>query len=594
MKDLFLVLGSGERVGALCDGGAARFSETLCAPAGAPRRDGELLCVFCGDVYRYRDTALPHETPEVWLAAAWRKYGEGLLDQLEGKFALAVADPAEGRLFFARDHFGGLPLFWCAGADFVGVSGKLGALAECGLVKKELSPAGLCDYFSLRYIPAPGTIYRDIRALPPGCCVSARTEGGRVTVRERCWWDVDCRSETMDYNYERCRSALRESVIRATEERLFPGANGVFLSGGIDSTILSGVSAKLLGRPMDSFTVGFREKEFDESPRARIAAEAHGLRPHVYLLDYDEALGELDRIIAGFDQPFADDSAVPTWIINRFAAAEGVTNVLTGDGSDQIFAGSNKYLIRHYVDRLRRVPAPARRLAHAALLALPDRDARTRKLRKVFACAEMDAYGMRRRMLQLCLGDAELRELLRDGTVDPGCDTVARLYRVHSGKTDELTNTLYVDLKIMVDGCMMAKMGSMSRLAGVDTHMPLLSQAVLETAYHIPPEFKQRGTGGKLILKDAFADVIPPALMTASKKGFMPPVAAWFRGPLLDDLRRELSQARLEELSLFDPAFVQRMIREHVSLVADRSVVLWALYVFSKWHRRAFENGGTP
>lgn len=576
MDNLFFLLGGKDAAA-----GALRHQ-------GGARREGALLAAFRGVVYRYDDAALPHDTPEEWLLAAWRKYGEGLLDRLEGRFVLAVADTEAGTLFFARDHFGGMPLYYCAGADLAAVSAQLSPLANAGLVPKALSRAGLCDYFSLRYIPAPDTIFEGIRALPPGCCVSARLENGRVTLRERCWWDVDCRSEAMDYDYERCKRTLREAVLRATEERLFPGANGIFLSGGIDSTLLLGCAATLLGREIDSFTVGFREAAFDESDRAKIAAEAHGARQHLYILDYDEALGELDRIIAGFDQPFADDSAVPTWVINRFAASQGMRNVLTGDASDQIFAGSNKYFIRHYVDKLRLAPRPLRRAAHAALLALPDNSARTRKLRKVFACADMTPYEMRRRMLQLCLGDEELDFLLMGKTVDRTQDAVARLYRAKQDETDELTNTLYVDLKLMVDGCMMTKMGSMSRLAGVETHAPLAAKAVLETAFHIPPAFKQRGTTGKLILKDAFADVIPPALMTASKKGFMPPVAAWFRGPLLGDLKQELSRERLEELGLFDPAQVELLIREHVSLAADRAVPLWALYVFSKWYRREF------
>ena len=441
----------------------------------------------------------------------------------------------------------------------------------------------------LDYIPAPDTIFEGIRALLPGHCVSARLEGGRVIADERCWWDVDCRSENMDYNYERCKNDLREAVLRAVEERLFPGANGVFLSGGIDSTIVTGAAATLLGRQIDTFTIGFHEEAFDESPRAKIAAEAHHTNHHVYTLDYNEALEELDTIIGGFDQPFADDSAVPTWVINRFAASQGVQNVLTGDGSDQIFAGSNKYFIRHYVDKLMRVPAPVRALARAAVFALPDSSARMRKIRKVMNCADMTPYEMRRRMLQLCLGDEELGYLLMGKTVDREQDTVARIYRVNRDVTDELTNTLYVDLKLMVDGCMMAKMGSMSRLAGVNTHAPLASMAVLREAFRIPPEFKQKGGSGKLILKDAFADVIPPALMTASKKGFMPPVAAWFRGPLLDDLKKELDPARMEAIGLFDPELVTLLIREHVSRKNDRAVVLWALYVFSKWYRREFE-----
>ena len=591
MNDHFALLGGEARAEALCGSfgdRAIRPLDDVFLGGEAYREDG-LLCAFSGTVYRYDDTLLPHEHPEEWITAAWRKYGENFLGHMEGKFTLMLVDLEEKRLLFARDHFGGLPLYWAAGEDFIAASEKLSPLANAGLVEKKLSVSGLSDYFSLRYIPAPDTIFEGIHALMPGHLVAARLENGRVTYEERCWWDVSCRSENMVYDYERCKRELREATLSSLEERLFPGLNGVFLSGGIDSTIVTGAAATLLGRSLDTFTIGFKEEAFDESPRAEIAAKAHRTNHHVYILDYDEALGELDKIIAGFDQPFADDSAVPTWIINRFAAEQGVVNVLTGDGSDQIFAGSNKYFIRHYVDKLKMIPAPIRKLAHRGVLALPDNSSASRKFRKVFACAEMEPYEMRRRMLQLCLGDSDLDRLLKGNTADRRSDAVARLYSVNREKTDELTNTLYVDLKVMVDGCMMAKMGSMSRLAGVNTHMPLLSKGVLDAAFRIPPEFKQRGTNGKLILKDAFADVIPPELMTASKKGFMPPVASWFRGPLLDDLKKELSRERLDALKIFDADFVQRLIDEHVSLRADRSVVLWALYVFSKWYRTEFE-----
>ena len=588
MNEPFLLLAAPEKAAALMDGRCLRPTPSmLLSPAERVYRDGALLCVFRGCIYRCDDASLPCSSPEETVLAAWRKYGDGFLDVFEGKFILALADTEANTLLLARDHFGGFPLYYCCGEDFF-ASGELRRLANCGLVEKKLSTAGLCDYFSLRFIPAPDTVFEGVRALMAGHLLKVRFEDGRVTTEDRCWWDVDCRSENMLRDYDACREQLREALLAAADERCFDGRNGVFLSGGIDSTILTGAASTLLGREIDSFTVGFREEAYDESPRAKIAAEAHHTDHHVYVLDYNEALGELDRIIAGFDQPFADDSAVPTWVINRFAAEQGLVNVLTGDGSDQIFAGSSKYFIRHYVDKIMAFPRPLRVLGKAAVFALPDRSAATRKMRKVMACVDMDAYQMRRRMLQLGLDEAGLAALLKGEVADRETDAVARLYAVNRDRTDELTNTLYVDLKVVADGAMMTKMGSMSRMAGIETHMPFLSKKVLKLAFRIPPEFKAQGASGKVILKDAFRDVIPPELMTASKKGFMPPVADWFRGPLLGDLREALSAERLEAMGIFDPAFVASLIDEHVSLRCNRAVPLWALYVFSKWYDTEF------
>ncbi len=588
MNEPFLLLAAPEKAAALVDGKCLRPTPSmLLSPAERVYRDGALLCVFRGCIYRCDDASLPCSSPEETVLAAWRKYGDGFLDVFEGKFILALADTEANTLLLARDHFGGFPLYYCCGEDFF-ASGELRTLANSGLIEKKLSTAGLCDYFSLRFIPAPDTIFEGVRALMAGHLLKVRLEGGRVVTEDRCWWDVDCRSENMLQDYDACREQLREALLAAADERCFDGRNGVFLSGGIDSTILTGAASTLLGRQIDSFTVGFREEAYDESPRAKIAAEAHHTEHHVYVLDYNEALGELDRIIAGFDQPFADDSAVPTWVINRFAAEQGLINVLTGDGSDQIFAGSSKYFIRHYVDKIMKFPRPLRALGKAAVFALPDRSAATRKMRKVMACVDMDPYEMRRRMLQLGLDEKGLAALLKGEVADRETDAVARLYAVNRDRTDELTNTLYVDLKVVADGAMMTKMGSMSRMAGIQTHMPFLSKEVLKLAFRIPPEFKARGSSGKIILKDAFRDVIPPELMTASKKGFMPPVADWFRGPLLGDLREALSPEKLEAMGIFDPAFVASLIDEHVSLRANRAVPLWALYVFSKWYDTEF------
>ena len=163
-------------------------------------RDGDLLCLFQGSIYRYDDASLPQGSPEEYLLAAWRKYGEDFLLHFEGKFVLSLLDLRDNTLLAARDHFGGIPLYYCFGGDFAAV-GPLRELANAGLVEKKLSLAGLCDYFSLRFIPAPDTIFEGIHALMAGHLLKVRFDGARVHAEERCWWDVDCRSENMLHDY---------------------------------------------------------------------------------------------------------------------------------------------------------------------------------------------------------------------------------------------------------------------------------------------------------------------------------------------------------------------------------------------------------
>ena len=589
MHESFFFLG-GETAAAIIEKKYGPNTGRIIHPAEAEKvyRDGELSLVFKGCIYSYSDPFLPCGSEEEYIIAAYRAHGENMFNALEGKFSMYLFDGEKNCAYFARDHFGGMPLYWAAGEGFAIAADKPSPLANCGLVKKELSRSGLCHYFSLRFIPAPDTIFENIHALMPGHYIKAQLNGGNVEVSDICYWDVSCASEDMIQDYDKCRELLREVLLSSTEYCCIGEQNGVYLSGGIDSTIVTGVMSTLLGHHTHSFTIGFNEEAFDESDRASIAARAHGTEHHLYTLNYDESLGELDKIISGFDQPFADASAIPTWVINRYAKSLGVDNVLTGDGSDQIFAGSNKYFIRHYVDKVMKFPKPLRTLGKAAVFALPESSSAMRKLRKVMACVDMSDYEMRRRMLQLCLDDGSLGRLLKGNVADKDTDSIARLYSLNRNITDELTNTLYVDLKVVADGGMMTKMGSMSRLAGVMTHMPLMSRSMLELAFRIPPEFKQRGSGGKLILKDAFSDIIPEELMTASKKGFEPPVSTWFRGPLLNDLRAVLAPEKLDASGIFDTNYVSQLIEEHCSMKYNRDTALWALYVFSKWYEKEF------
>jgi len=590
MKDSFFFLGSSSAAQILEKQYGACDRSLIYAGSGKQvYTDGALSLVFEGDIYSYADPFLPCDSCEEYILAAYRSHGENMFNSFEGKFTLALFDAEKNCAYFARDHFGGMPLYYSFGEGFVVASSKPSPIANCALIKKELSLAGLCHYFSLRFIPAPDTIFENVRALMAGHYLKAELVGDRISVTDCCYWDVDCAGDGMIEDYDKCKELLRETLLSSIEYCCTGEKNGVFLSGGIDSTVVTGAAASLLGHRMDTFTIGFNEEAYDESGRANIAARAHNTDHHLYILNYDESLDELDKIISGFDQPFADASAIPTWVINRYAASIGVDNVLTGDGSDQIFAGSNKYFIRHYVDKVMKFPKPLRSMAKGAIFALPDNSAAMRKMRKVFACVDMSDYEMRRRMLQLCLDDESLSRLLKGKTVDKAEDSIAQLYAQNRSITDELTNTLYVDLKVVADGGMMTKMGSMSRLAGVNTHMPIMSKSMLELAFRIPPQFKQRGSSGKIIFKDAFSDVIPEELKTASKKGFEPPVSTWFRGPLLADLKAALDPERMEAAGIFDNNYVNQLIEEHCSMKYDRAVALWALYVFSKWYEKEFE-----
>lgn len=541
-----------------------------------------LIVGFCGTIYSFHNSE--KNNAEI-IAGIYQEKGKNFLNEFEGSFILFIIDKFKYTVLCARDHFGSAPLFYLNYKGNLFFSSSLSKVANSNIIKKEISIVGLSDYFTLNHIPAPCTIFNGIFALRPGEYLEYDLKNQSFDTE--IYWDIDPSINKMVHNHDVCKSELRNALIESVEKRTIHEKNGVFLSGGIDSTVIAGIASKVLNKSIDTFTLGFKEQAYDESNRASIAAEAFGTNHHLYILDYDDALCELNKIINGFDQPFADASAIPTWMVNKFAASSGITNILTGDGSDQIFSGSSKYLIGYYVNKYKSIPKIIRIPFEKILYMIPDKTSMTRKVRKVISCTEMTTIEMRKRMLQLGLPESDITKLLFS-VPDRINDTVDRYYNIHCNDTDELTNTLYVDLKVVADSCMMTKMGSMSRMAGVRTHFPMMSKNVLNCAFSIPSEFKQINSSGKVILKEAFKDLIPSELLTASKKGFDPPIAEWFRGPLESDLRSVLNKEDINKTGLLNYNYILQLINEHKTCIIDRSSVLWSVYVFQKWYNREF------
>ena len=550
---------------------------------------GELAAAFDGKLYNAESLRKKlglgkADTVENVVLALYEKYGVDAFEMMDGMFSAAIFDRSSGRLVIARDRAGEKPLYYTCGDGFFAFSSSLKRLVDGAGVKKTIDSEALCQYFRLGYIFAPLTIYENVHSLEPGCCITVSSDG---------------KAEKYEYfkisfepagTYDECKRQLRDVLIGSVEQCISDeGPTGVFLSGGIDSTIVTGIASTILGKKISSFTVGFAEREYDETGRALIAAKAHGTDHHVITLSSGMALGKLDTIIGGMEQPFADSSAIPTYIVNEFAKTY-LNTVLTGDGSDQILAGSSRYLVNYYASLYNRIPEPLRKnVIEKLIYALPDKSSLTRKLRKVVGSSELDVYSRRERMMSLVLNEDELRLALGGVTPSQGMENVRALYDRYRDTADELSRTLFTDLKVVVEGGMIAKMGSMSRLAGIEARMPVVSKKMLELSFRIPSEYKLRGRVGKYILRDAFAGMIPDGLKKASKKGFGVPLDVWFRGPLKQTLMEALGRDLIESQGIFNYGYIERLLEEHFSGRANRDGALWALYVFQRWYMSEFD-----
>ena len=380
---------------------------------------------------------------------------------------------------------------------------------------------------------------------------------------------------------------MREAVFKSVERRLVSDDPfGAFLSGGIDSTIIAGAMAQISSNPINTFTIGFREKAYDESNLAGITAKKIGSNHHILKLEWDNAAENIEYVLSNMDEPFADSSLIATYTVSKMAR-EYVKVVLTGDSGDELFAGYNKYLISYYSDIYNRFPGFIRNgIIRPISDILPSDWSLTRKVKKVVQSSGKDIFMQRREMMCLGLKDDEIGCLSPqfdgiDATYDLICSYYDRLE-----DAEEITRAQYVDLKVVLEGDMLPKVDRASMLASLETRVPYIDSDLINIAYQIPSEYKIKGKRRKIILKDAFSDIIPEELLNAPKKGFSVPMAHWLRTILKRKLLSYASSSYMEDQGLFQAEFVNRLINEHMSKKRDRTSELWSFFVFQNWYDR--------
>jgi asparagine synthase (glutamine-hydrolysing) len=535
--------------------------------------DGSLHLILNGEIYNHRELRRELESggrpfrTRSDVEAALRileRDGPAGLGRLHGMFALAAWNSRDRTLLLARDRIGKKPLvYWTDGAR-VAFASEIQALLRIPEVKRDLDPEAVASYLAAGAVPAPRTMFRSIRKLLPGQWILARD--GRLTTGA-----MPPHPALAPFpDRAAARAWVRTEVTRAVETRLESDVPlGVLLSGGIDSTILLGLVASKLGRPVPTFTATFSEAAFDESAEARVAASRFGADHHEFMIEPDA--GEiLPLLVRHFGEPFADPAAVPTWELAR-RTREHVKTAISGDGGDEAFGGYLRYRALRLLAGLRRIPAPVRWLAFLAPLSKKYRS----RARSLIGRSSLPLNELYAELLAPI--DAPTRRRLYPGpeaVIDPldGADPVA------AASALDARRYLPDDLLVKTDISSMAH--------GLEIRCPFADSALLAGSAALPGAWKIEGRTTKAILRETFQDLLPPEIAKARKRGFGIPLDAWLRGPLRavrDDLLRDRS-ART-----FDPATVESLVREH-DQGADRGRALWTLMVFEAW-RRWIERG---
>jgi asparagine synthase (glutamine-hydrolysing) len=548
--------------------------------------DGTLHVVQNGEIYNYRELRRELERAgghrfrtqgdtEV-LLHLYEEHGDRFAERLRGMFAIAIWDARRRRLVLARDRFGIKPLYYRA------TDGELAFASELrALPRGEIDPDALEAFLAFNSIPAPLTIFREIRKLPPGHLLI--WEDGRVDVRRfaRPAPVEELREDEEAELVEELRSRLHDSV-RAHLVSDVPV--GVLLSGGVDSAFLAALAAEESSEALRTFSIGFEERSFDELAGARLVAERYGTQHRELVLRPDAAL-LLPALADAFDEPFADSSALPTYLVSQLAAND-VKVALSGEGGDELFGGYYTYA----ADLLAARVGGLARLAGPLVERLPTSTSRASfdyKAKRFVRAAHLPPLERHHGWKEIFSPD--LRAELTGGrsAFDP-VDILRDRYRETEG-SDELARLQDVDLGIYLVDDLLVKTDRASMAHSLEARVPYLDTVVTNLALALPTRHKIRGLAKKVLLRKAAAPLLPREIVHGKKRGFSIPAAAWLRGELEPFARETLSRETLHRQGFFSPEVVARLLDDHVAGREDRSRQLWGLLAFTLWHERHVE-----
>jgi asparagine synthase (glutamine-hydrolysing) len=558
--------------------------------------DGTIWLTYNGEIYNYKDLRRELEDKghrfrsdsdtEV-VIHLYEEEGLEAVRRLNGMFAFGLWDEKRQRLWLCRDRIGIKPLVYAWDGTCLCFASEIKSLLSDPTMDRELDREALMLYLAFNYVPAPLTIFKGIRKLEPGC--SLLFEGGKVSI-SRYWSLPQPPEDPKPAGVGRLKHRLIDALSEAVAGCMLADVPvGAFLSGGVDSGIVVALMARQSPRPVKTFTIGFVEDGlYDETERARRVAAMYGTEHHEFRIRQRDMLDVLPEVLGALDEPFADSSAIPTYLVSR-ETRRHVKVALSGDGGDELFAGYRSYLGEYWRARYCMVPALLREsIIEPAIAALPDsRETRVGEFlrrAKKFIRATRGPFDERLLALKEVFPALIRGKLLTGGCngSDPALNWVRHLLDRSSG--DFINRMLSTDLIDSLPGDMLTKVDLMSMANSLEVRVPMLDHRVVELAFEIPVAEKlQRGVT-KRVLKETFQDLLPPGHTRQPKSGFEIPISRWLRTDLRFLVDRFLSEERIRDRGLFNFDVVSDLVRSHRQGTTDTSWMLWNLIVFQNWH----------
>ena len=559
---------------------------------------GRYAVIFNGEIYNYRELRKDllarghilrtHSDTEV-IVHLYEEFGANCLSHLRGMFAFAVWDNQTRTLFLARDRLGEKPLYYTQPSGLFIFASEIKSLLQHRAVTAGPNLQAISYYLSLKYTPAPQTMFAGIHSLPPGHYLVASPDG--ISIKR--YWDIpftdsakEAISNKSDAEYsDELLSLLRESVrLRLRSDVPF----GAFLSGGLDSSTIVALMAQELSGPVNTFSVGFDGAgSNDELPYANLVAQHFGCQHHALKITADDFLRYADTVLWHLDQPIADQATIATFLVSKLAS-QHVKMVLTGEGGDELFAGYARYRGDQFAPWFHCMPKtlskylrlitnqlPGLRRAKIAINALTQTDEATR-FANWFPMFSDDAK-------QTLLSSQT--ESIRRGAAE----VFSRQLAACNSK-DSLSRMLYVDSKLWLPDYLLLRGDKLTMANSLEARIPLLDHKLVEFASGLPNHLKLDGANRKVLLRRVASNLLPPQIINRPKQGFPIPIERWLQAEASSLMKDMLSKSSIESRGLLNTKYVEQLVAQHLRGYADHSTQLWGLISLEMWFRRFIDS----
>lgn len=551
-----------------------------------------VVVVFNGEIYNFAELKdklkgkghqFKTSSDTEVLVHLYEEEGEDFVDQLNGMFAIALYDISRNKLVLVRDRLGIKPLHYSQVGPAVVFGSELKSLLLYPGIKRRLSPFSLYNYMTFEYVSAPRSIYLDIKKVMPGQMMVVDDSG----IRFRKYWKPAVtkipakESDLIDQ--------IRETFFSAVQYRLISDVPlGVFLSGGVDSTVITGVASKFQ-KPIDTFSIGFKEESFNELGYAKIASDFFQTRHHEMVLSYKKAIDLLPTIMGYLDEPLADASIIPTYLVSHLSRQE-ITVALSGDGGDELFLGYDTYKAFKYARFARLIPPFIRSMMSRMSSLLPASSRRLSlefKLKKFLSGLQYKPeysnyiwWGAYHPDVKSQIFTPGFLDQLKDF---PEFEPILSYQKDLEKIAHPLDRVNYLDLHLYLQDDLLPKVDRMSMATSLEVRVPFLDHRMVELALSIENKYRMKGLDTKYILKKALSDFIPPRLKKRPKIGFDIPLGPWLRNDLKDYMVAMLDEKKLRESGIFNTLWVNRIVDEHLKGKHNHRQLLWPLIIFQNW-----------